>query len=74
MWVEIEPLLFGEARMILTDGTNVFRQWWYRSVKLAEENLLPVAHVVAGFEPVGHFRRLVDPRDIVVPESKALGE
>jgi len=36
---EIEPLLYGDARIIVTDGINVFRQWWYHSMLEANVEL-----------------------------------
>lgn len=58
---EMEPLLFGEARLIETDGSSVYRQWWFKSMEDAERNLQVAIH--EGQEKfTGWTRAIIDPR------------
>lgn len=61
---EVEPLLFGQARIIETDGINVFRQWHYDSFKQAAESFSEWLDAEFSGSPSKWQRATIDPRRI----------
>ncbi len=56
---EIEPLLYGEARIIETDGVEIFRQWWFRSTRIAMIEYHKWNNKHLQNEPKNYYRKIV---------------
>lgn len=66
--VELDMLPNGEARLIVTDGITIFREWWYKSSREALDDYLQCHREGIDLrvgEPGGYYRKIIDPRKII---------
>lgn len=65
---EIDLLANGEARLIVTDGITIFREWWYKTVREAIDDYVSCYRRKIDLrvgEPAGYYKKIIDPRKII---------